>query len=142
MDMPVILVVDDEDLMRRLLARMLSGIGVIYAVDSAARALHFMHGEPVDVVLSDQVMPGMLGDQLLAEISRRWPHTERILMSGHCDVAAVNQGLDSGEICYFFRKPLETKELLREVGERAQRAYLHRLGSETATRQGAALQDL
>ena len=66
------------------------------------------------------------------ETARRWPDTERILMSGSCDREIVNQGLRNGEIGYFFNKPSDPKEILREIQERAARAHARRVGARPA----------
>lgn len=122
---PTILVVDDEESIRQLLARMLRQVGVIHTADSGAKALLFLQSESVDLVLSDQSMPGMTGDQLLAEVSHRWPDTARILMSGNCDPMVVDQGLRCGSIGHFIAKPIGPEDL-QEIQARASSAHRQR----------------
>jgi DNA-binding NtrC family response regulator len=124
----VILVVDDEPAIRRLLAKLLRGVGTVRTAASADKGLQILENEPVDLVLSDMMMPDMTGAQLLAQVARRWPDTERVLMSGHCDLTPVMIGLRNGEIGYFLHKPWETAELLKEMRVRAGQAYTKRMG--------------
>lgn len=81
---PVILVVDDDDPVRVMLARLLrtQGYSVIQAsnADQARNALD--HQQP-DLVISDIVMPGESGIELRRGIAARWPELPVILISGY-----------------------------------------------------------
>lgn len=122
----VILVVDDEEPIRRLLARLLSTLGKVQTASSAAEALLLLENEEFDVILSDHDMPGRSGSELLAEVSRRWPTTARILMSGNYDLNSVNAGKREGGLDYFLHKPFEVKELMTQIRERAAQARARR----------------
>ncbi|MCS6863147.1 MAG: response regulator [Abditibacteriales bacterium] len=92
-----ILIVDDEPSMRTMLTAALSGEG--YQVDCAAsgvEALGHLGRETVDVVISDVMMPGMNGIELLKEIKRGAPEIEVILMTGCCSVQLIEEALRSG----------------------------------------------
>src|ERR1035441_10286421 len=58
-------------------------------VESGPKALEFFATSPVDVLVTDMMMPGMDGAQLLTEVMNRYPNTVRLVLSGHADREAV-----------------------------------------------------
>jgi two-component system, cell cycle sensor histidine kinase and response regulator CckA len=82
----VVLVVDDDDRVRRLLTLVLSEAGyVVLAVESAAaaRALAEDADLTVDVLLTDAALPGSNGDELARHVSARHPGVAVLYMSGY-----------------------------------------------------------
>ena len=81
---PRVIVVDDEVLPRRAVARWLGGLGLdVVAVATAAEALLLLSQEKFDVVVADWLLgPGERGDWLLAEVRTRYPEVRRVLFSG------------------------------------------------------------
>jgi two-component system C4-dicarboxylate transport response regulator DctD len=78
-----ILVVDDEQIVRDLAVQVLRRAG--YDVVSAGRAhdaLEMVAAGSVDLVVSDVVMPGLSGVELLTELHERWPELPVVLMTG------------------------------------------------------------
>jgi two-component system, cell cycle sensor histidine kinase and response regulator CckA len=85
-DTATILVVDDEVSLRRLLVRQLQSEG--YRVLEAGYGLEALEvarnsAEPIDLVLSDIVMPGMIGTELAQRLLVEHPGIQVILMSAH-----------------------------------------------------------
>jgi two-component system, cell cycle sensor histidine kinase and response regulator CckA len=80
----VVLVVDDDRMMRALLVRILRAEGWhIYSAAAAVEALAFLAAGPgVDIVVSDVMMPRMDGRELAAELGRRFPRMPVLLISG------------------------------------------------------------
>lgn len=80
---PVILCVDDEpnSLVLRKLVLQKAGYDVITA-NSAKAALDVLASRQIDLVLSDQLMPGQTGTELARQIKNRWPSLPVILISG------------------------------------------------------------
>ena len=79
-----ILVVDDEDPVREVVAWMLQEAGHhVHEAADGEQALHFLdrHG-PVDLVLSDINMPGIDGMELCLKVRQLWPHMPVLLISG------------------------------------------------------------
>ena len=113
-----VLVVEDEDTVRNLVARILSSAGyqVLTAAsgEDALRILAFEMTRPVHVVLSDVVMPGMSGLALARQVATLRPMTRIILMSGHTDHTQLDEAaLDPAWA--FLQKPVAPAHLLRVV---------------------------
>ena len=88
-----ILLVEDEDPLRRLVCEVLAESGyVVVEASNGEEAIRVSdersaRGEPIDLVVSDVVMPGMSGRQLAARVRQRWPAVRVLLMSGYDDDA-------------------------------------------------------
>jgi FixJ family two-component response regulator len=108
-----VMVVEDQDPVRRQACRILDDHG--YAVRDAASGDEALDGwEPVDVLVTDVVMPGMSG-QKLAELAReRTPDLRVVFMSGHTDDVVVHDAARHGDIA-FVQKPFTRASLLRAV---------------------------
>ena len=106
---PRILVVDDEEEVREILAETLEEFG--YAVLTAAsgeEALPVLaRNGGVAMVITDVRMPGMSGLELADEVRRRWPKVKVVLISGYFVPQASPQR--------FLKKPFHMKELASVV---------------------------
>ena len=123
MPTPRVLVVDDEDLVRRLILRWLKqwGNDAVEARD-AMDALSAMAEAPAEIAIVDLIMPGHDGLWLLQEIHERWPTTAAIVVSGVRDEHMILGARKLGAVA-FVPKPLE-RELLRQALQRAIAASL------------------
>jgi two-component system, cell cycle sensor histidine kinase and response regulator CckA len=108
-----VLVVEDQDPVRRQACRILADHG--YAVREAASAdAALATWEPVDVLITDVVMPGMGGQQLAEAARERAPGLRVVYMSGHTDDVLVHDGARQRDIA-FVQKPFTHHSLLRAV---------------------------
>jgi two-component system, cell cycle sensor histidine kinase and response regulator CckA len=113
-----ILVVDDEPLVVKFIERVLvrSGFSVITATaPSEALAICADETIPIDVVLSDVIMPEMDGAQLGERIIRTRPAVRLVLMSGYTDLQARRM-IAASPATIFLSKPFSMSTLLRAVG--------------------------
>jgi DNA-binding NtrC family response regulator len=108
---PVLLFVDDEERIVRLLKMMFRSEYDVHTAVSAKEALGIMETIPVDVIASDQRMPEITGIQLLAQVKERWPETVRILLTGYSDLVAIIGAVNEGEVHRFLNKPWNQSEL-------------------------------
>ena len=115
-----VLLVEDDESLRRLGARILKSSGyTVLAAASGAEALTVLedHGKPVDLLVTDVVMPGMTGRDLALEIARRKQAGRTLYMSGYTDDAIVKHGVLEPGIAFIY-KPFTVEALalkLREV---------------------------
>src|SRR5688500_15861469 len=112
------LVVDDEEMVRRLAARILLGEGyhVLEAGggEEAGRVLQ-RASQRIDVVVTDVAMPGLGGRQLGDTIYRCWPRVRVLFMSGFPMQRILDEGLDPASP--FLQKPFTRDQLTRKVKE-------------------------
>ena len=78
-------------------------------IQSGPKALEFLATSPVDVLVTDMMMPGMDGAQLLTEVMHRYPNTVRLVLSGHADQEAVLPLV--GPAHQYLSKPCNPEEL-------------------------------
>jgi CheY-like chemotaxis protein len=113
-----VLVVEDDDGVRRLARRILEqyGYAVLTAADGA-EALAVMAGEAagVDVVVSDLVMPELTGRELIGRLRERWPGLPALLLSGHSGEESGPLGLAPGQA--FLQKPFSPDALVAAIEE-------------------------
>lgn len=116
-----VLVVDDEEPVRRLLGRWLRGWG--YAVRDAAtaqEALEVMQADPADIVLSDIHMPEQDGLWLAEQIRARWPAAAVIMSTGLDDAESVRRSRVAGAVAYVI-KPFDPVMVREAVDSAAPR---------------------
>jgi DNA-binding NtrC family response regulator len=116
--MAYVLVVDDEEAIRRLLSRWLSGWG--YEAKEAANAdaaIEIMAVEPADIMLCDVMMPVHDGIWLAEQVRGRWPQTAVIMASSAQDIDTVMRMRKQGVVDYV-TKPFG-REMLRQALQRA-----------------------
>jgi DNA-binding NtrC family response regulator len=119
-----ILIVDDEDGMRRLLSRVLTREGYeTSAVGSGAEALRLVASERFDLVVTDIKMPEMDGLQLLAELKEYEPSLPIIVITAYGTIENAVQALRSGAYDYI-AKPFENDEIKLTVAKAFERERL------------------
>jgi HD-like signal output (HDOD) protein/CheY-like chemotaxis protein len=114
--MKVLLFVDDEQKVLQGLQRQLRPMRHewdMYFVESGPQALAFMATQPVDIIISDMMMPGMDGSQLLGEVLKRHPQTVRVILSGQTGHEAVLRLV--GPAHQYLSKPCDPDELRRAI---------------------------
>ncbi len=106
-----LLIVDDErdvlDSLRHLFHRSYR----VLTAENGEEALAILGSEDVHVILSDQRMPGLTGDLVLAEARRRHPDAIRMLFTGYADLEAVIRAVNEGNIFRYIVKPWDSAEL-------------------------------
>ncbi len=121
-----ILVVDDEPQVLIALEDLLSDDFVVLKSESAERALHLVEQEPnIAVVISDQRMPRMHGDELFKRLRSRYS-AERILATGYADLNAVIRAVNDGQIFAYVTKPWDPEDLRTKIQRAADHFRLAR----------------
>ncbi len=107
-----ILVVDDEEVVRRSYARILDEMDCdAQAAVDGEQALHAMEQRPFDVVLLDLRMPGAQGLDVLRTMKRRWPASEVVVITGHPTLESARQAMQLGA-CDYLAKPADPDEVI------------------------------
>ena len=112
-----ILLVEDEPNVRRIARRILERNGYLVIVaQNAGDALLLVEqrAEPIHLLLTDVVMPGMSGVELARRLAARRPEMKVLYMSGYTDGTIVSQGLLERGVA-FLQKPLTSELLARKV---------------------------
>ena len=110
-----ILIVEDEDATRDGLQQILGNLGYeVTAVTSGSEALELTADRPFDLLLTDLMLPGVMGHVLAKELLARWPTLKIILMSGYSEDEAVRRAVTAGAV-RFLQKPFDMATLARAV---------------------------
>ena len=112
-----VLVVDDEEMVRRLAARMLVMLGykVLEARDGQEAVSLLQRGaQRIGLVLTDLAMPGIGGRRLGETIASCWPQVQVLYMSGFPAQKMVNEGALDPRVP-FVQKPFTSEQLGRRV---------------------------
>ncbi|MCK5698196.1 MAG: response regulator [Gammaproteobacteria bacterium] len=109
---PVVLAVDDERLVLSALRRLLKPYYNILTTDNGEEALNLLRKIHVDVIISDQRMPNMMGTELLAKAKTISPFSIRLLLTGYSDSDAIEGAINDAEIFRFISKPWKNQEVL------------------------------
>ena len=119
-----ILIVDDEDQIRTLLARLLSAHGYeCLAAESAAAARRVLNDTDVALVLSDVNMPGESGIDFSREVLAQYPDTAVVMVTGMDDRRYAEVAIELGAYGYVL-KPFKPNELIINVGNALRRRAL------------------
>lgn len=114
-----VLVVDDEEILRSLLEKILKREGYcVRLAASAKEALEILDKNPVDIVVSDIKMPEMDGIELLKAIKKTRPDVGVIMMTAYADTYSVKDALLLGADDYV-TKPFKSVEICMII----ERAY-------------------
>jgi putative two-component system response regulator len=116
------LFVDDEEYILNSIERLFVDNSVrMLRAGNAEEALKLMEKEDVAVVVSDNLMPGMGGVELLTKVKEIFPDTIRILMTAHADLPTALDAINRGEVFRFIVKPWENDQLIHTVEDAVNR---------------------
>ena len=103
---PTVLVADDDDFVRDVLARHLArdGFRVELAPDGGQALDAIERAAALDLVLTDLRRPGASGLDVLRAAKKKWPAVPVIVMSAHADAATAREVMDAGAL-EFLEKP-------------------------------------
>ena len=131
MKKPIILCVDDEKVvLTSLKAQLKRHFGNEYIIETAENgddAFDFVNeiienGDELPVIVSDHIMPGMKGDELLINVYNKLPKTLSIMLTGQADAEAVGNALNRAKLYRYISKPWEETDLKMTIAE-AIRSY-------------------
>ncbi len=132
---PVVLYVDDDGANRQAFQAAFRRHFVVRTASGLEEAWAWLGRGGVDVIISDQRMPGVQGSELLHLVRERHPSIKRMLMTGFADVQAVIDAVNRGGVTHYLSKPWDPAQVIEAVNsahadlrrERAQMAYTEQL---------------
>ena len=128
-----VLFVDDEPRVLTTMRMLFRAHYEVYFAEGGSQALELLRKQPVDVVVSDQRMPGMSGIELLRAARDLNPNAMRILLTGYSDLNAIIGSINEGEIFRFVNKPWSNEDLSTTVARAVTAA---RVSAAVAIRSG------
>ncbi len=127
-----IICVDDERVvlngLQSQLSRDFGSEYVIELAESAEEALELLEEfreeeRDVPVIITDQMMPGMKGHELLIEVHRSSPKTFKILLTGQSDISAISEAVNNADLYRYIAKPWDGTDLVLTVKEAIRSFY-------------------
>jgi len=126
-----ILCVDDEPIvtesLRSLFYKSLEDVAVIEVAHSAEEAMEVIDefiddGIELQVVVSDYIMPGIKGDELLIKIHSKLPKVKKIMLTGQSDIDGIRQAINKAQLYRFLEKPWSNDDMILTI-QSAMTAY-------------------
>ncbi len=137
-----LLLVDDEPYILPTLVALLSPYYEVLTANSSAAAEALFQKRSLDIILTDQKMPGGTGIQLLEWVRAHSPHTIRLLMTGYAELEGAVEAINRGHVYYYILKPWRTEELLQVLRTAADKFDLERNRDELLRQLEKANRDL
>ncbi len=125
---PTVMIVDDEDMIVTSLRALLE-LQTDYRVEGftdPGEAASFAASNPLDVVVSDYLMPKMSGIELLCRLKELQPEASRILLTGNADKHSAIQSINQLGLFQYLEKPWDNQQFLLVIQSAAERARLLR----------------
>lgn len=124
MSRPVILCVDDERIiLSSLKSQLMNNLGDTYQIElaeSGEEALEILEeltnsGVEIPLVIADQIMGGMYGDELLAKIKTILPSTHSIMLTGQASAESVGEAVNKAGLFRYISKPWDEEDLVLTI---------------------------
>lgn len=120
-----VLLVDDDANVLHGLARVLRHQPYqLYTARSGDEAMAILKARDVDVIVSDEQMPGITGSDLLAWVADNYPDVVRIMLTGHATTETAIRAINEGDVYHFFTKPCDEVQLALTIRKALEHKYL------------------
>jgi DNA-binding NtrC family response regulator len=141
-----VLLVDDEQSVTEALKRVLHKQSYqVFCARSAREGLDILSHEKIDVVVSDEMMPGLSGSEFLGIVCSKYPETIRIILTGRPNLDSALRAINEGHIYRFLIKPCRGLELSVTIKQAILEKELSRQSQNllaTVRHQSSILEDL
>ena len=125
---PTVMIVDDEDMVITSVRAFLQ-LETEYNIAGFTvpeQAADYLRTNPVEVVVSDYLMPKMTGLQLLSRAKQLQPEAARVLLTGHADKQSAIQAINDVGLFQYLEKPWDNAQLLLVINAAIERTNLLR----------------
>lgn len=113
---PTVLFVDDEpSLLQGIRDALRKEPYDIFIASSASEGIEILGTRRIDVVVSDERMPGMCGSKFLGHVCHDYPETIRIMLTGQASLDSAIRAINQGEVYRFLTKPCSPMELAQTI---------------------------
>jgi PAS domain S-box-containing protein len=92
--------------------------------DSAQQALDILRKRDIQVLITDQRMPGMTGTELLEQVAAQYPDILRYMLTGFSDFDPLVDAINKGKLLGYFSKPIDHEFIKSRIEEGLKRHYL------------------
>ena len=134
MSMNVLLVDDDVNVLRGLGRVLHRQPYNLYTARSGEEAIAILKSRPIDVLVTDEQMPGLSGGDLIAWMARHAPDVMRIVLTGHATVDRVIRAVNEGSVYQYFTKPCNDLDLAVAIRKAIELRQLQCHGQELSER--------
>ena len=111
----ILLVDDDKNLLEGLKRGMKKENFNILTANSGDEAIKILETKIVDIIVTDEKMPGMSGSKLTAFVRNKYPHILCMILSGQSDLDSAIKAINEGEIYRFLTKPCSILNLVMHI---------------------------
>lgn len=101
----------------------------VFTAENAREALEILAVQKIDLIISDQRMPGMTGVEFFEKIQDVYPSIIRMILTGYSDMQAIVDAINKGKIYYYITKPWKFEEL-KVILDNALETYALRVKNE------------
>jgi len=134
-DIPRVLFVDDDAGNRQAFHAAFRKEFDVMTASGMEEAWYFLTNRGVDILITDQRMPGTPGSELLRLVRERFPQVRRMLVTGYSDLQALADAINQGGVTNYIAKPWDPAQVRHLVGvafaevraERDRRDYTQKL---------------
>lgn len=130
----IICVDDDRSLLDVLIQQLESGFAGSHEIEGAERAVEaielinelYRNGDNVEMVIADQVMPGMKGDQLLERIHKQYPDVITVMLTGQGGLDSAIYAINNAGLSKYLVKPWNSGDLKLTIRDLLEKSRLEK----------------
>jgi DNA-binding NtrC family response regulator len=111
----VLIVDDDHHILEMVANALFNEPYTVITAESAEEALALLDEEPVDLILSDEMMPGMPGSDFLAIVRKKYPDAVRMMFTSTPTLELAIKAINDGHVYHFFEKPVKAVDLIVNI---------------------------
>ncbi len=123
---PNVLYIDDLQPNRLLFQATFEKEYHIILAESAEKALEILKQDDIQVLVTDQRMPDMVGTELLEIVAREYPEIRRFLLTAYTDFESVVEAVNKGHIHGYINKPIQAEEVTKSINNSLEVYYLRK----------------
>ena len=111
MEQNVLLVDDDPNILRALIRSFRNEPFQMFTAHSAEEAIDILKRTRVDVVVSDESMPGISGTEMLVWVAKHFPEIPRVIITGNPTFPGIQNAVNNAGVYKYLTKPVQHHEL-------------------------------